>query len=289
MLKRKRTTERTNITKFRYEINKAIADTEIDYEYNRTRLQDELDRLTTLADAIHDFLSDTEYVADVEMCEEYIDVATRAILKGSRIIGEKLSTSVSNFSLAHSTTVVTAPLPTPVSHCVKLPAIKLDPFTGDVEKWSRFWEQFQSSVDTNPSLKTIDKHVFLRGEPMDLVEGTAVKGNAYEETKRILISRYGGKNRIIQAHLDYLEALRPIVQVTPEALNVTYIGYNRRIQALRALGENVDDYGRMLAPKLLRAFPDICRRWTIHAKREKISEGHINSLMEFRTRRWKAL
>ena len=51
---------------------------------------------------------------------------------------------------------------------------------------------------------------------------------------------------------------------------------------LNALRENIDVYRRVLAPKLLRAFPaDICRRWLIHAKREGIPESNITQLMEY--------
>ena len=62
----------------------------------------------------------------------------------------------------------------------------------------------------------------------------------YEQTKKILEARYGDKNRIIQAHLDYLEGVKSIRYVTREALNSTYIDCNRRIQALRTLGEDVN-------------------------------------------------
>jgi len=44
--------------------------------------------------------------------------------------------------------------------------------------------------------------------------------------------------------------------------------------------ENIDNYGRILAPKILRGFPDdICRQRIIHAKREQLSEGDITKLM----------
>jgi len=109
-----------------------------------------------------------------------------------------------------------------------------------------------------------------------------VVAETYEKTKKILETRYGDKNRIIQAHLDYLEEVKSIKYATPEAHNSTYIDCNRLIQALRALGEDVNGYGRVLAPKVLRAFPDdICRRWIVHAKREDISEGDLPQLMAF--------
>ena len=169
---------------------------------------------------------------------------------------------------------------------MKLSPLRLEPFAGDVEMWARFWEQFESSIDQDPTLSTINKHVFLRGylegEPKMLVDGIAVTASAYEDTKRILRDRYGDKDRIIQAHLDYLEEVTPIRSASAEALNTTYIECNRRIQALRAMGDDVKAYGRVLVPKILRAFPDdICRRWIIQVRREGHSEGDVVKLMEF--------
>ncbi|PNF36572.1 hypothetical protein B7P43_G15345 [Cryptotermes secundus] len=69
---------------------------------------------------------------------------------------------------------------------------------------------------------------------------------------------------------------------SPEALNTTFIECNRSIQALQVIGGDVNAYSRVLAPKIFRAFPDdVCRRWTIHVKREQLSEGDIIKLMEF--------
>jgi len=65
-------------------------------------------------------------------------------------------------------------------------------------------------------------------------------------------------------------------------LNSAFIACHRRIQAFRALGEDVNGYGWVIAPKILRAIPDdICRRWIVHAKREGLSEGDILLLMTF--------
>ncbi|XP_071043079.1 uncharacterized protein [Parasteatoda tepidariorum] len=158
--------------------------------------------------------------------------------------------------------------------------IKLEPFGGEIENWQSFWEQFQSSVDSNPNLSTIDKHVFLRGylqdEPRRLVDGIIIVAATCETTKKLIMDRYWDKNRIVQAHLDFLENLTPVRNLSATALNETYIECNRRLQALRALGEDINSYGRVLAPKLQQAFPDdICKQWIIHAQREKLAEGNI--------------
>jgi hypothetical protein len=114
-----------------------------------------------------------------------------------------------------------------------------------------------------------------------LVDGIAVTASTYEETKKILLARYGDTNRIIQAHLDVLEGLTPVTSATPNELNTTFIECQCRIQALRVLGKNINGYGRDLIPKILRAFPpDICQRWIVHVKRQSLS-GDILTLMEF--------
>jgi len=212
-----------------------------DFEHYRGRLQETLDRLTSLDDAVHDLLSDNEYEEDIKACEEYIDKSKRALQKASRRIDNDLSASTTRLNI-HGSTQPNATVPIGrVTHSVKLLAIKLEPFAGNVETWCRFWEQFRSSIDEDTSFSTINKHVFLRGflegEPKLLVDGIAVTANTYEETKRILLARYGDTNRIIQAHLDFLEGLPPAKSTTPDELNATFIECHCHVQALRAFGE----------------------------------------------------
>ena len=191
-LKRKRITERAKATRFITTINEFTGDTPLDEcEHYRARLQETLDRLVRLDDSIQDLLEDSEYTADVEVCEEYIDSAKRAILKANQEIGRRLASSAASLSISELPSAPTARLP--VAHSVKLPPLRLEPFAGDVEMWARFWEQFESSIDQDPTLSTINKHVFLRGylegEPKMLVDGIAVTASAYEDTKRILCDR----------------------------------------------------------------------------------------------------
>ncbi|GFS57409.1 integrase catalytic domain-containing protein [Nephila pilipes] len=55
-----------------------------------------------------------------------------------------------------------------------------------------------------------------------------------------------------------------------------------RLQALDALGEITQLFGRILPTKILRAFPqDICRNWVVYAKRQSLAESEITKLMKF--------
>jgi len=219
---RERERERANATRF-YTINGFDDSTSLDeLEHYRGRLQETLDKLLSLDDAIHDLLSDEEYAEDTKVCEDYIDKAKRAILKARRRTDKALSASTARLSINQPTNPTVS-----ITHSVKLPAIKLEHFTGNVENWPRFWEQFRSSTDDDASLSNINKHVFLRGyldgEPRLLVDGIAVTANTYEETKKILLARYGNPNRIIQAHLDFLKGLPPVTSASPDELNSNFI------------------------------------------------------------------
>ena len=195
-LRRKRGGERANATRFTTTLEGFDSSTPLDdLEHYRGRLKETLGRLLSLDDAIHYLLPDKEYEEDIGICEEYIDKVKRAIQRTSRCIDGGLSASAVRLSLDGLTQQI-APAPAGrITHSVKLPAIKLDTSKGDVETWARFWEQFRSSIDEDTSLSTINKHVFLRGylegEPKMLVEGIAITANTYEDTKRILLAKYG--------------------------------------------------------------------------------------------------
>ena len=114
ILRSKRTTLRSNITRFATAINDSTEETTLEVsEHYRNRLQETLDYLTSLDDSIHGLLNDAENATDVESCEVYIDSAKRAI-------DSKLSAAMSSMSLAST------PLPpcTPIAPTIKLLTIK---------------------------------------------------------------------------------------------------------------------------------------------------------------------
>nr|XP_042912776.1 uncharacterized protein LOC107436914 [Parasteatoda tepidariorum] len=296
LLKRKRRTVRGNVTRFITKLNSDLSATSDtlneNVEYISHRLSDCLLEMKKLDNDNHSLLTDGDYDNDIIQCEEYMDNAELAIFKAKKFCSR--NNFESNTSRSPEVTVSQIPvtqvpvmqLPVSQSHTVKLPTIKLDTFRGDIEQWQCLWEQFKSSIDDNNSLSLADKHVFLRGyledEPRRLVDGISISADTYETTKALLQNRYGDKNRMIQAHLDFLENISPIRNPTPIVLNEVFIECNRRRNALTALGEDINAYGRVLAPKILRAFPDdIWRRWIIYAKREKISEGDMNKLVQY--------
>ena len=164
-------------------------------------------RLIGLDDEIHELLEDSEYEADPQKREENTESAKRAILRVPHKMEIHLSTSTANFTINFAGEAAATVSPIAPSAAIYFPAIKLEPISGDIETWARIWKQFKQL------LTTINKQILLRGyieeEPEHLVEGIAVIGEKYDETKKVLEDSYGDKNRIIQAHLDYLEDVKP--------------------------------------------------------------------------------
>jgi hypothetical protein len=136
-MKRRRARERANVTRFSALLDGFEGSTSLDdFDHYHGRLQEILERLISLDDAIHDLLSDNEYEEDIKACEEYIDKTKWAIHKASRRMDNNLSASTARLNI-HGSTKPTATVPTvPVTNLVKLPTIKLESFVGNVETWS---------------------------------------------------------------------------------------------------------------------------------------------------------
>ena len=132
-LMRKRTRERSNITRFSNSIHSFTEETtRDDYEHYKDRLEEALGHMLKLDDTIHDSLPDEEYNADVAKCEEYIETAKRAIQKAGRGLEKFNSPAPNNLTPSQMLTTVNHGQggPTPLGHNVKLPPIKLEPFSG---------------------------------------------------------------------------------------------------------------------------------------------------------------
>ncbi len=237
LLHRKRTTARATLTKH---VNRLLAvvdsSTPDEIEILRDMLIDALAELQTLDDAVQSEISDdTEYEADVAASQDRHETAKRAIHRATRVLrGHSEAATVPALVPIPSPASPLQPLPVKT----RLPTLIIEPFRGDISLWLRFWEQFSASIDSNPSISTIDKHVFLRSylrdEPQRLTSGIAITADSYEDTKKILHLKYGDENQIIQAHVDYLENLPPARDPTPQALSDLFIDCNSRIQSLSA-------------------------------------------------------
>ena len=156
-LMRRRSRERANATRFSTFLKGYEDSTPLEYfEHYCGRVKETLHRFVSLDNSIHERLLDKEYEEDITSCEEYMDKTKRTIQKPSRRIDDSMDVSTTRLSIDGLTQRSVPASTGSVPRSVKLPAIKLEPFTGNTETWSRFWEQFRSSIDEDASLPTIN-------------------------------------------------------------------------------------------------------------------------------------
>lgn len=99
---------------------------------------------------------------------------------------------------------------------IRLPELRLDPFSGDPKKWPTFWQLFSANIHQS-SLSKISKMsyllTFLKGPAKDLVAGFILSNENYDQVLDLLQSRYGDTRAITEA----LEAELMNLQQTNES------------------------------------------------------------------------
>jgi len=129
--------------------------------------------------------------------------------------GLKLQTSKCNMNLA---SILLPPYTPPVVPTVKSPTTKLEPFLGDIESWPHFRRSFSHSV--------MHTHLFRMLTSMSFSVATSSECKSPQIPRKkqcIQHAKYGDKNCIIEAHLDYLEDLKLRPPTSPLLLNTTYV------------------------------------------------------------------
>ena len=125
-------------------------------------------------------------------------------------------TRLKRFLEKANATVPTATTPaTPISDdtarpttASRLPKLDLPRYSGDPLGWQTFWDSFEAAVHSNSNLTGVEKFNYLRaqldGEASRTVSGLTLTDANYEQSVTLLQSRFGKKQRIINAHMQAL-------------------------------------------------------------------------------------
>jgi len=136
----------------------------------------------------------------------------------------------------------------------KLPEIKLPHFSGNILKWSEFWDAFQAEVDSDPDLPPVTKFNYLRGQlsgdAFKKIAGFSVNNANYPRALEKLKETFGKPNRIINAHFRALAAL-PSTSDTLSSLRTFIDTLESHVRSLESLGKEPDSFGALLVCILL--------------------------------------
>ena len=141
----------------------------------------------------------------------------------------------------------------------KLPRLDLQKFNGDILKFSAFWDRFETAIDKNEGIPTIEKlnyliH-YLEGAAARIVDGLQITEKNYDAAKKILKKRYGKCQMIITAHMEELLKLRPCTGEKPNQLRYLFDKISIHLRGLESLGVASENNGATLIPVLMGKLP----------------------------------
>ena len=120
---------------------------------------------------------------------------------------------------------------------VKLPKLSIKKFNGDLMKWVTFWDSFDSSIHSNPSLSIGDEfnylNSFLELTAAESITGLTLTSANYEEAVAILKRRFGNTQLIMNKHMDTL-------------LNLPAVNSHHNLRGLQQLYDAVEAHVRGL-------------------------------------------
>lgn len=142
----------------------------------------------------------------------------------------------------------------------RLPKIDLPTFSGDINTWLCFWQNFEANIHQRDDLSVIQKLSYLlsllRGEPARVVSSFAITAENYADIIKILQQQYGNKGQIIDLNFKRILDMKPVASVAQifELKNlITELSINLR--NLKNLGIDINHCSPILNTKIKQLIP----------------------------------
>ena len=136
-------------------------------------------------------------------------------------------------------------------------------FSRDPIKWQSFWDSFEAAVHTNTNLTGVEKFNYLRaqleGDAARTVSGFTLTNASYEQSISLLKSRFGKKERIVNAHYQALLELE-VPNNTAHCLWRFHDEIESDIWGLESLGKSKDSFGDFLVPVVYNKLPPVVKQ-----------------------------
>ncbi|XP_037528988.1 uncharacterized protein LOC119406321 [Rhipicephalus sanguineus] len=222
------------------------------------RLKTNNDELNKINNELESVITDEDFQSEYETILEYEDNATRIL---AELISRRNRISSTPAEEGSGSGPATNVIATPSERTgAKLPKLTIAPFSGDVCKWTEFWEQFLQIVHNNVTLTTTEKfhylRQFLKGDAASAVAGLPTTEACYKDAVDLLQKRFGDKTRQEQEYFARLRQLTPVrAYGDTRSLRQLYDHVIVNIRGLESLGVQRSSFSSMLCDVILRALP----------------------------------
>ena len=223
----------------------------------RLALNEKLETLKALDAEVIELIEDDSVVTDIERADEFKETVFSSLLSIDRILERLQPPPVS------TTTPMSDPSSThePLSHTkVKLPKLQLRPFSGNLTQWTSFWDSFETAVHNNTQLSEIEKFNYLNSllehTAKEAISGFSLTAANYHQAISVLKKRFGGKQQIVDKHLEVLFNTDPVVSDNNvRGLRRLFDTVTSHIRSLQSLDVQPATYASTFCPKLLSKLP----------------------------------
>ena len=125
-----------------------------------------------------------------------------------------------------------------------LPEMRLPAFDGKFENWNAFYNTFNSAIDKNACLTTLQKFHYLRasfvGEAANCVNSLVFHEENYPKALSLLKQRYDCPRRIVSCHSLEIINYPKLTQCSPMALRDLTNVVRQNLDALTSLGQSIE-------------------------------------------------
>ena len=158
----------------------------------------------------------------------------------------------------------------------------LPKFNGQITKFKSFWDSFDSAVNKNADLSSVDKfnylHALLEGQTARAIQGLTLSETNYQAAVDILQERSGKTQQIISAHMDELLKLPTCTWDKPGQLRIIYDKIKINVRGLESLGVKAEQDGSFLIPVIMSRLPAEVRLHVARVSTKDVWE--INELLK---------
>ena len=158
----------------------------------------------------------------------------------------------------------------------------LPKFKGEITKFKSFWDSFDSAVNKNADLSSVDKfnylHALLEGQTARAIQGLTLSETNYQAAVDILQERSGKTQQIISAHMDELLKVPTSTWDKPGQLRIIYDKIKINVRGLESLGVKAEQDGSFLIPVIMSRLPAEVRLHVARVSTKDVWE--INELLK---------
>lgn len=137
-----------------------------------------------------------------------------------------------------------------INNNIKLPTINLPTFDGNYLNWLEFRDTFDSLINSNDAIPTVNKFHYLRsslmGSALVIIKSLEFSSKNYSIAWDLLCERYNNKNILINNHFKALFSIEQLSRESYKSLRFVIDTVSKNLRSLNSLGLPADSWDALI-------------------------------------------